>query len=158
MALALGLAFGSGCGAARRVSIPSPRPVEPVQEEHLGDKVARMAKAYVGVPYRYGGESPQGFDCSGLTYYVYGRYGYSLPRSADEQVRVGRWVPRKELQPGDLVFFRVPWNKSYHVGIFMGRGRFIHAPRTGKRVEVQSLDQGYYQHNYYTARRIINEG
>lgn len=151
----------SGCGV--RLSKPPvsqtarPQPAAPVSErpKTMGERIADTARSLIGTPYRYGGEGPSGFDCSGLTYYVFGRYGYQLPRQAESQMDVGRHVGRKKLQPGDLVFFKVTWYGSYHVGIFLGDGRFIHAPRSGKKVEIQRLDDDYYDRKYYTARRII---
>ncbi len=111
---------------------------------------------YVGTPYRYGGCTPRGFDCSGLIYYVYSGFGYNLPRETKDQVKSGRPVSRKNLSPGDLVFFKVGWKRSLHGGIFLGNGRFIHAPKTGKTVEVQRMDRGYYRSKFYIGRRIIN--
>jgi len=127
----------------------------PVRYSHLGNEVAQRALKYVGVPYRYGGHGPRGFDCSGLIYYVYGQFGYKLPRKTKDQAKIGRKVSRKNLTPGDLVFFKVGWKRSLHGGIFLGGGRFIHAPKTGKRVEVQRMDRGYYKNKFYTARRVI---
>lgn len=166
----MGLWLGLGCGCVKKVKVSLPK--QPLTYEKkaasqqkkshrpvfLGDLVAVEAKSLVGSPYRYGGRGPKVFDCSGLTSYVYARHGYKLPRRAKDQVTSGRWVPRKRLKPGDLVFFKVSWYGSYHVGIFLGDGRFVHAPRTGKRVEVQRLDNGYYKKRYYTARRVISGG
>lgn len=154
LSLALILTFLiAGCGVSKpRVQYsgqPSSRPVT------IGDKVVSTAKQCIGVPYHYGGESPKsGFDCSGLTYYVYKRFGYSLPRRAKDQMSVGRQVERRELRPGDLVFFKR--YGDYHVGVYAGNGTFIHAPRSGKRVETETLNKGYYRKNYYTARRVLD--
>ena len=87
------------------------------------------------MPYRYGGSSPSGFDCSGLVAYVYGRLGVELPHNAAAQYAYGRPVDRSHLRPGDLVFF----HGLGHVGLYIGRGRIIHAPQTGERVEIQRL-------------------
>lgn len=94
-----------------------------------------IARRYLGVPYRWGGISPAGFDCSGLVAYAYGRLGVSLPHNAAALYGVGFRVPVGRLQPGDLVFF----SGLGHVGIAMGGGRYIHAPQTGERVEISSL-------------------
>jgi len=101
----------------------------------LGQRAVRLAAAEIGVPYRYGGSSPSGFDCSGLVTYVYARLGIQLPHNAAAQYSYGRSVDRGHLKPGDLVFF----HGLGHVGLYIGRGRIIHAPQTGERVEVQSL-------------------
>lgn len=124
----------------------------------VGQKIAVTAGKYIGTPYRYGGTSPKGFDCSGLTYYVYKKFGYKLPRRARDQMKKGKHVAKSKLKPGDLVFFKSSYYSGYHVGIFVGNGKFIHAPSSGKRVETQSLTKGYYRRKYYTARRIVGAG
>ena len=101
----------------------------------LGQRAARIAAGELGVPYRYGGSSPSGFDCSGLVAFVYGKLGVRLPHNAAAQYAYGRAVDRSHLLPGDLVFF----HGLGHVGVYIGRGRIIHAPRSGERVEIQSL-------------------
>ena len=108
----------------------------PIQEPaSLGQRAVRIAAGELGVPYRYGGSSPSGFDCSGLVAYVYGRLGVRLPHNAAAQYAYGRAVDSGHLLPGDLVFF----DGLGHVGVYIGRGRIIHAPRSGERVEIQSL-------------------
>jgi murein DD-endopeptidase len=145
----------AGCGAGKpRVRSQGQTTSRPTT---IGDKVVTTAKQFIGVPYHYGGESPRsGFDCSGLTYYVYKRYGYSLPRRAKDQMKVGRQVGRRDLRPGDLVFFKQ--YGDYHVGLYTGNGKFIHAPRSGKRVQTESLNKGYYRRNFFTARRVLDRG
>ena len=102
----------------------------------VGVRAARLARRYVGVPYAYGGASPRhGFDCSGLVMYVYSKLGVSLPHHAASQFRYGRKVSRWGLKPGDLVFF----SGLGHVGLFIGKGRFIDAPHAGAVVRVASL-------------------
>ena len=103
--------------------------------ESLGRQAVRIAAAELGVPYRYGGASPSGFDCSGLVAYVYGRLGVRLPHNAAAQYAYGRAIDSRHLEPGDLVFF----HGLGHVGLYIGRGRIIHAPQSGERVEIQSL-------------------
>ncbi|MHC6181368.1 C40 family peptidase [Clostridium sp. JNZ X4-2] len=99
--------------------------------------VVAYASNFLGVPYVWGGTSPSGFDCSGLVQYVYAHFGINLPRTSQEQQNVGTAVSRSELQPGDLVFFGSP---AYHVGIYVGGGSFINAPKTGDVVKIASLD------------------
>lgn len=99
--------------------------------------VVAYASNFLGVPYVWGGTSPSGFDCSGLVQYVYEHFGVDLPRTSQEQQGVGTAVSRSELEPGDLVFFGDP---AYHVGIYVGDGAFINAPRTGDVVKIASLD------------------
>ena len=113
--------------------LPAPRP----RRKHVtvGQRAVRIAARELGVPYRYGGSSPSGFDCSGLVAYVYGKLGIPLPHNAAAQYGYGRPVDPAHLRPGDLVFF----HGLGHVGLYIGRGRFIHAPRTGERVSIQSL-------------------
>ena len=102
----------------------------------VGDRAAGLARRYVGVPYAWGGASPgHGFDCSGLVMYVYSKLGVDLPHHAASQYRYGRKVSRWALKPGDLVFF----SGLGHVGLFIGKGRFIDAPQSGAVVRVTSL-------------------
>ncbi|OAA85739.1 NlpC/P60 family protein [Clostridium coskatii] len=101
------------------------------------DAVVAYASNFLGVPYVYGGTSPSGFDCSGLVQYVYANFGINLPRTSEEQQNVGTPVSRDELKPGDLVFFGSP---AYHVGMYVGDGQFIEAPRTGLSVRIAALD------------------
>ena len=101
----------------------------------IGDRAAGLARRYLGVPYAWGGASPGGFDCSGLVMYVYSKLGFSLPHHAASQYGYGRKVSRWALKPGDLVFF----SGLGHVGLFIGKGRFIDAPHSGAVVRVTSL-------------------
>ncbi len=101
------------------------------------DAVVAYASNFLGVPYVYGGTSPSGFDCSGLVQYVYANFGITLPRTSEEQQNVGTPVSRDGLKPGDLVFFGSP---AYHVGMYVGDGQFIEAPRTGLSVRIAALD------------------
>jgi cell wall-associated NlpC family hydrolase len=114
----------------------------------LGARAADYAKRFIGVPYRWGGSSPNGFDCSGLVRFVYQRFGINLPHSSYADVNVGRRVSRWALKPGDLVFF----SGFGHVGMYIGNNRFIHAPHSGTTVQVSSMsDHGSYD----GARRIV---
>ena len=111
--------------------------------------VVAIAEQYLGVPYRWGGASPSGFDCSGLVMYVYAQVGVSLPHSSYSQYGMGSPVSRGDLQPGDLVFF----DGLGHVGIYVGGNSFIHAPHTGDVVKISSIS-GWYASTYVGARRI----
>lgn len=101
----------------------------------VSERAVRLARRQLGTPYVYGGASPSGFDCSGLVSWVYGRLGIRLPHNAAALYGVGRPVSRRALRPGDLLFF----HGLGHVGMYVGRGRMIHAPQSGRRVEIQSL-------------------
>lgn len=120
-----------------------------------GLEVVNYAYNFLGKPYVYGASGPNSFDCSGLTQYVYNRFGIGLTRTTYTQVNQGVKVDRSNLQPGDLVFFNTQGSIS-HVGIYIGGGDFIHAPRTGKPVMISSLSDGYYSNRYATARRVLN--
>ncbi|WP_207895049.1 C40 family peptidase [Tepidimonas ignava] len=114
------------------------------------------ALGLVGVPYRMGGSSPQaGFDCSGFVRYVYANtLGLMLPRRAVEQAQAAQPVARDQLQPGDLVFFNTMRRAFSHVGVYLGDGKFVHAPNKGDRVKVSSLDDRYWARRYNGARRV----
>jgi cell wall-associated NlpC family hydrolase len=111
--------------------------------------VVAIALQYLGVPYVWGGASPSGFDCSGLTMYAYAKVGVSLPHNAAMQYGMGTPVSRSQLAPGDLVFF----NGLSHVGMYIGGGRFVHAPHTGDVVKISSLSEYWYAATYVGARR-----
>jgi peptidoglycan DL-endopeptidase CwlO len=111
--------------------------------------VVGIAMQYLGTPYRWGGASPGGFDCSGLVAYAYAQVGVSLPHYTGAQWNMGVPVSSGDLQPGDLVFF----NGLGHVGIYVGGGNFIHAPHTGDVVKISSMS-GWYASTYVGARRI----
>jgi peptidoglycan DL-endopeptidase CwlO len=121
----------------------------PTQTGSIGRRAVSLARRELGVPYVWGGESPAGFDCSGLVAYVYGHLGINLPRVAADQYRAGPHVPRSMLRPGDLVFF----HGLGHVGIYIGGGRFIHAPHTGDVVRISSLS-GWHDETYVGGTRV----
>jgi cell wall-associated NlpC family hydrolase len=111
----------------------------------------QFARRLLGIPYRWGGDSPSsGFDCSGLVRYVYAHFGLSLPHSSYADFGLGTRVSRGALRPGDLVFF----DGVGHVGMYVGGGRFIHAPHTGDHVRVSSLAGGWYAEHYDGATRV----
>ena len=114
------------------------------------NRVVQLAWRTVGTPYRWGGSSPGGFDCSGLTRWVYSHVGVSLPHYSAAQWRYGRSVSRRSLRPGDLLFF----SGLGHVGIYLGHGALIHAPHPGARVEFTHL-AGWLSSSFYGARRLV---
>lgn len=125
---------------------------------YVRDAIVQRAESYLGIPYRWGGVSPEnGFDCSGLTMAVYDLVGLKLPRSSRAQFAVGTPVRRSDLRRGDLVFFRTSGtSRVTHVGIFTGRGRFIHAPGRAKTIRRDSLDSDYFQRRYAGARSYLH--
>lgn len=127
----------------------------------IGDQVVALAMNYLGVRYVYGGASPNGFDCSGFTMYIFKQFGYNLPHSATSQwYESGQYVERSDLQPGDIVLFCDPSRSNgkacSHVGIYIGNGEFIHASSgsSGKYVRISSLNTGYYNTYYKGAKRL----
>ncbi|MEK1905396.1 MAG: C40 family peptidase [Pseudomonas sp.] len=140
---------------------PAPEPTNPfpVVSDGSADDVLISAIGLVGTPYRYGGNTPDsGFDCSGLIGYVYrNSAGIQLPRSTREMI--GLRVPsvgRNALQSGDLVFFATNGGgKVSHAGIYVGEGRFVHAPSSGGTVRLDSLDATYWQKSFLSAKRVL---
>ncbi|MEZ7828154.1 MAG: C40 family peptidase [Brachymonas denitrificans] len=114
------------------------------------------AMGFIGVPYRYGGTSAEsGFDCSGFVRATYEKtLGQVLPRRAADQAAATQSISRSELRPGDLVFFNTMRRAFSHVGIYVGDGKFIHAPRSGARVRVESMDGSYWSSRFNGARRV----
>jgi cell wall-associated NlpC family hydrolase len=143
-------AFLSGCAA----TAPAP-PAPPLPADR--GAVLDTARAQIGRPYRTAGESPrEGFDCSGLVQWVYARHGVRLPRSTADQAHTCRPVAWGQLRAGDLVFF-TPSLKTdqLHVGIFDGRGGFIHSPRPGGRVREESIMAPYWRTAFYMGCRVL---
>jgi cell wall-associated NlpC family hydrolase len=114
--------------------------------------VIETARAMLGTPYRYGGASPRGFDCSGLVWYSHRQAGIEVPRTARRQMSAARPVGSRDLHPGDLLFFGISPSKSYHVGIYLGAGAFIHAPSSGGVVSRANLQ------NPYWSARLLGKG
>ena len=125
---------------------------KPTQQE-----LVESAKQYVGLPYLWAGVSAYGFDCSGLMYSVYKNHGILIPRDSSVQATHGTAVKRNELQPGDLMFFAHDNGKGnvYHVSMYVGDGKMVHAPNSSKKVEVVKIDTGSYKTNYAGARRYL---
>jgi cell wall-associated NlpC family hydrolase len=126
-------------------------PKHPVRARTVGERAAAIAVREVGVPYRWGGASPAaGFDCSGLVYWAYGRLGIELPHSSYALYDQGRRVTPSRMKAGDLLFF----SGLGHVGIYIGRGRMVHAPHSGSRVQVVSLGSSSYGSRIVGVRRV----
>lgn len=134
-----------------RVSRGSVRQAESNELTQLKDVISKQ----LGKSYRYGAAGPNNFDCSGLTYYIYGQLGISIPRTSKTQINVGVAVSKDDLQYGDLVLFARDKKNINHVGIYVGNGNFVHSPQTGDVVRIQTLTSGYYANSYYAARRIL---
>lgn len=119
--------------------------------------IVKTAKKMLGVKYRYGGTSPKrGFDCSGLVQYTHKAAGIKLPRTTGQQFKASRWISRKNLEAGDLVFFKTSVSSAVsHVGIYLGKNKFIHAPSSGKHVKINSMKEKYWLKRFTSARRIL---
>lgn len=149
LALALLIAALGGCAGSPEAEHPAVR---------ASDETARNAIDYaremVGKPYRYGGDTPAGFDCSGLVRYSYGKAGIKLPRDTQSQRRLSAPLSLRSLREGDLLFFDQEGRKASHVGMYLGSGRFVHAPATGGKVRTDSLKSDYWKKHFVDARRI----
>ena len=120
--------------------------------------LAGTALTYLGINYRFGGNSPkQGFDCSGLVRYAAEKsLGLKLPRQSREMARLGESIKKSELESGDLVFFNTRGHRFSHVGIYVGDGKFVHAPSSGSKVRVEDMEIGYWKKRYTGARRLAS--
>ncbi len=157
--LVLGLAaLAAGCsGVSQRPAASAPQvTVEPrVADSIVGDAIADLAMGMVGTRYRYGGTDPvEGFDCSGLVFYTYTQAGYEVPRTSRELFRATRKIAVGDADPGDLMFFQDE-TKLSHVGIYIGEGRFVHAPASGQRVAIANLDSPYYLEHLVAVGRLL---
>jgi len=119
-----------------------------------GRTVAAVAVSLIGTPYRFGGIGDRGFDCSGLAAYAYERAGILIPRTAAEQERFAHAVRLRDLEPGDLLFFRLRARRVDHVAIYVGGDRFVHAPRSGALVSYGTLSRGFYRRRLAGAGRF----
>ena len=132
-------------------------PQEPRRDKSdMGGIAARTAERFVGIPYRWGGDTVvDGMDCSGFVRAVYNLCGVNIPRTSREQYRVGDAVAKDELKDGDLVFFGPSADEITHVGIFVGSGRFVHAPRRGDDIKVSTMDESYFLKRFVGAKRYF---
>ena len=138
----------AGCGhePVRRAAAPDPADggrEHSSQTGTIGKRAASIAVRQIGVPYRYGGNTTSGFDCSGLAQYAYARSGIHIPRTTAEQWRGLDPVAEKDLEVGDILFFRIEGTIS-HVGLYLGDKRFVHAPSSGREVGVADLNSRFY--------------
>ena len=150
----LGGAFAlvlSACAGTPRSEARSASPVS----ETAADRAASHALKMLGRPYHFGGSSPStGFDCSGLVQFSFKQAGVSVPRATDRQRSTSRPVRLSDLRRGDLIFFDQEGKKSSHVGIYLGGGRFVHAPSSGKEVRSDRLDAPYWKKHLSETRRL----
>ena len=121
-----------------------------------GDDIVAVAMSLRGSRYRYGGATPSGFDCSGLVFYAHQQLGLVVPRTSRDQADAADFVKPRKLKRGDLVFFKIDSSSVNHVGIYIGKHRFVHAPGAGKPVTVNSLDDEYYAEAFSSAGRFWN--
>lgn len=150
--------FVTGCSSTPKIETAEPFLSESILKEEgelvLGEFILESAKSQLGKRYKFGGTSPKtGFDCSGLTWYSHNRNGIKIPRISSDQYKGGKRISRKDLMPGDLVFFETYRRGASHVGIYTGSGKFIHSLNRGKNVAIQKLSNNYYKKRYLGARR-----
>jgi hypothetical protein len=124
---------------------------------NLRSELVKTAKRFIGIPYRWGGTTAKnGFDCSGLTMVSYRLNGLNLPRVSRSQFKAGKWIAKKKLRQGDLVFFATKGGtRVTHVGMYVGDGNFIHAPRTGKNVRIEKLSNKFFAKTYVGGRTYL---
>jgi cell wall-associated NlpC family hydrolase len=151
------LGFFSACASsppqpAERVAASRPESSPAPRRAHVGERAAAVALRQVGVPYRYGGSSTSGFDCSGLVQYSYRKAGKSVPRTTGQLWAATTTVHPDELREGDVLFFRVE-GKMSHVGLYLGGQQFVHAPSSGRTVSVESLNSPFYSAAFIRAGR-----
>lgn len=125
-------------------------------ERDMGAIAARTAERFVGIPYRWGGDTVvDGMDCSGFVRAVYNLCGVSIPRTSREQYKAGDSITKVDLQDGDLVFFGSTADTINHVGIYVGNGKFVHAPRRGEEIRVTAINESYFEKRFIGARRYF---
>lgn len=131
-----------------------PRPVK--DSKDMGAIAARTAERFVGIPYKWGGDNVvDGMDCSGFVRAVYNLCGLSIPRTSRDQFSAGDQVTKEDLKDGDLVFFGASVDAINHVGIYVGNGKFVHAPRRGEEIRVSEVNESYFERRFIGARRYF---
>jgi len=156
MLLAVSVSLLAACASQPDYKAPS-RSVEPraAVNPDPGQRIAALAFDQVGTAYRYGGANPaQGFDCSGLVFYTFTQLGVEVPRTSQAQFKAAKKINLGDADRGDLVFFQ-DQQKLSHVGIYLGSGRFVHAPATGRKVSVADLTEPYYQRHLVAVGRLL---
>lgn len=133
---------------------PLPTP-QPFAGSSVGSEIVMRAVALLGAPYKYGSSGPAAFDCSGLVRYLHHEVGIEVPRTALEQFQASTPVSTANLEPGDLLFFRTRGRTVSHVAIYAGSGRFVHAPQTGRSIEIGRLGDDYYGPRLVGAGRLF---
>ena len=150
-ALLLGVtAMLAGCSSSPEI----PQQTTVRASEETASRAIAHAKEMLGKPYKYAGDTPDGFDCSGLVKYSYGRAGISMPRDTQSQRRMSVLVSMRSLRAGDLLFFDQEGKKTSHVGMYIGNGRFIHAPSSGGKVRTDSINAEFWKKHLVEARRV----
>jgi cell wall-associated NlpC family hydrolase len=164
---ALAIALGGCASTSLKTNYPANSPAVAAESDSSSasdfagkppsqrQRMVNLAMSMLGQPYRYGGAAPGGFDCSGLVAYAANGAGIRLPRTAREQLRIGKPVAAADVRAGDLVFMHLA-HKELHVGIAIGSGRFIHAPAKGGSIRIDSLAVPPYARGFLRARRIID--
>ena len=154
LSLAITMLALAACGSnpPAPASEAASQPVSTSPRTTTGQRAAAIALDQVGVPYRYGGTTPGGFDCSGLVQYSYKRAGVAVPRTTGQLWSAMSPVGRHELRAGDLLFFKIE-GKMSHVGLYLGEQRFVHAPQSGRKVSVESLSSPFYKAAFIRAGR-----
>jgi cell wall-associated NlpC family hydrolase len=147
------LGLVSACSSQPASTAAQPHPEKSVVHSRgVGERAATVALEQVGVPYRYGGSTSSGFDCSGLVQFSYQHAGKNLPRTTGQLWSSTTTVARDDLQPGDLLFFSIE-GKMSHVGMYVGRQQFVHAPSSGRTVTVAKLTSPFYASAFIRAGR-----
>jgi len=154
--VSVAVSCASGCASkqtARSAASSEPNSVaQTARRPSVGERAANVALQQVGTPYRYGGSSPSGFDCSGLVHYSYANVGKSVPRTTGALWEELAPIDSRDMRAGDLLFFNIA-GKMSHVGLYLGGGRFVHAPSSGKVVSVETLTSDYYRQAFIRAGR-----
>ena len=161
--IAASLVLVTGC-AVQPITAPSgsgpsatPSPGQPAFAQTAGDTAVSVAIDHIGTPYRYGGNGPDGFDCSGLVRFSYRAAGIDLPRATPDQRKAGRSLaPDEALRPGDLLFYALGRKPALHVGLYIGDGAFVHAPSSGGQVRTERMEAPYWQRSFVEARRVAD--
>jgi murein DD-endopeptidase len=136
----------------REVTVATPASQQSIPAKSSAERAAVVAAGQVGVPYAYGGSDRSGFDCSGLVQYSYARAGRQVPRTTGGLWQQLRAVSGSDLEVGDVLFFRIE-GKMSHVGLYLGQGRFVHAPSSGKTVSIADLHSDFYKRAFIRGGR-----